>query len=475
METISHLVLTFLMNALWQVLLILGIAGASARMVGDVLSARHQHLLWVTALMLSVVLPFWSLLDTHESSSMSSLGELFGNMSGSGISLSASSQEDADWIRALFRRRHHPVLVPLPITSALVAGYLMFLFYRFVKLWRAWWRTKAIRRLAYGRVVPSVVEAVATRCQAALHLKEVKMLCSSQIASPIVVGVHCPVIILPESLFQETSTEVLASALGHEMTHIRRHDFLLNLAYELLYLPISFHPAAAVMRRRIQQTREVACDEMVAECIVEPTCYARSLVYLAGLVSTLDRSSYTLGIFDAHILEERVMKLLNKNHRTSSPFMALVVCLIALCLGITTIVAATLSLQTGRPKPRSGNVSTRDIVGRWEGMMMIKGKNLPAGRITIKDDGGKLSGTTVEYWYNPDHPGGTPTLSPEEPFIDPKFDGKKLSFKLVIDYTGTGKKEDVFMEMTLTAPDEAELSDLGTKLVDRVKFARQKK
>jgi len=122
-------------------------------------------------------------------------------------------------------------------------------------------------------------------------------------------------IILPDALLSDPSDELLTSAIGHELIHVRRRDYALNLIYEFLYLPLSFHPAAALIRRRIRQTRELSCDELVAERILNADVYARSLVQLASSAPTLVRLSVTttVGIADADILEARIMSLLKKS------------------------------------------------------------------------------------------------------------------------------------------------------------------
>ena len=68
---------------------------------------------------------------------------------------------------------------------------------------------------------------------------------------------------------------------------------LCDLLYESIYIPISFHPAAALVKRRIDQTRELACDEMVAEQLVDASTYARALVDIADSMSTGGRPKYT--------------------------------------------------------------------------------------------------------------------------------------------------------------------------------------
>ena len=119
-------------------------------------------------------------------------------------------------------------------------------------------------------------------------------------------------IILPDAMFDESREDVLATAVGHEMAHIARHDFLLKLLYELLYLPLRFHPAAILIHRGIENSREMACDELVTRHLLEPAVYARSIMTIAGAVSPLDRPDYALGVFDGDILEERIRSLMER-------------------------------------------------------------------------------------------------------------------------------------------------------------------
>jgi hypothetical protein len=142
---------------------------------------------------------------------------------------------------------------------------------------------------------------------------------SETLPVPVTIGLAHPVVILPETLLHEGNTELLTSAIGHEFIHVARNDYALNFIYELLYLPLSFHPAAALLRRRIKQTRELCCDELVAARLLNAEVYARSLLRLAGSAPTLRRLSVTttVGIADADILEARIMSLLTKPKMTT--------------------------------------------------------------------------------------------------------------------------------------------------------------
>src|SRR5205085_8377138 len=131
---------------------------------------------------------------------------------------------------------------------------------------------------------------------------------------------------------QGATADVLTAAFGHELVHVQRRDYALNLLYELIYLPLSFHPALALVRRRIKQTRELRCDEVVAERLLDAHAYARSLVHLASsaLPPCKPAETLTVGITDADILEVRIMSLLRKSRSSvrRSPWLLATACVL---------------------------------------------------------------------------------------------------------------------------------------------------
>ncbi|HEX6467224.1 MAG TPA: M56 family metallopeptidase, partial [Terriglobales bacterium] len=173
-------------------------------------------------------------------------------------------------------------------------------------------------------------------------LEEIPVLCSALTHGPITLGVRHPVVIIPEFLFINGSEEQWLSILAHEFAHIRRRDFLFNLLQELVYWPISFHPAATVMKRQISATRERLCDEMATARLIDRPSYARALVNIAGMLPAfhvVSQPDYSLGIFDGDFLEERIMKLLRTNPLseswTKTSLLLSALFLLALCLSVS--------------------------------------------------------------------------------------------------------------------------------------------
>jgi TonB family protein len=269
-----------------------------------------------------------------------------------------------------FSRRDWPVEFSPWLAYAVLGCYSLFLLLRIARLCRAWDRTNEVRRSAQARPLPAWMASSVWRCQVALGLGDVCILCSSRVAGPVALRAHAPLIILPASMLEGSSAEDFASTLCHEMAHIRRRDFLMNLVYEFLYLPISFHPAGALIKRRIDQTRELACDEMAAGRLLSTSAYARSLVNLSGRAAGLPSASgvdYTLGVFDANILEEHVMRLLDKRPRASARLAKLILAAVLSALALVVTGATMFSLSV-REKSQTGTAdrSHPDFSGRWE-------------------------------------------------------------------------------------------------------------
>jgi beta-lactamase regulating signal transducer with metallopeptidase domain/uncharacterized membrane protein YkoI len=198
----------------------------------------------------------------------------------------------------------------------LLSIYFAIVLFSLFRLLQAWATTKQLKNGAVPLSGDKHVEEILTRCSNAIMRagEGVEIRTSTAVTVPITTGTFNPIVILPERLLSEHNDELLISAIGHEIVHIRRRDYAFNLVYELLYLPLSFHPCVALIRRRIRQTRELSCDEVVAERIMTAEVYARSLIKLASSAPPLQRLSVstTVGIADADILEARIMSLLRR-------------------------------------------------------------------------------------------------------------------------------------------------------------------
>ena len=354
MDKISESVATFLLNATWQITLIALVTWLCSHLLRNA-AARYRHALWVAALILSFALPLWGLLDFAGEAPRPTFEQKSSVVATQGISLSgpsdtllpeiARAEESNPALGQLLQKRRQPVMTALSLPLTLSILYGLFILYRLGKLSFSWRQTQILRQSVYEREIPGRMAAVAARCRSALGLREVQLLCSLKTAAPVTVGAAEPLVILPEAFFNTIQDETLLSVLGHEMAHVSRRDYALNLIYEFLSLPISFHPMVRFIKRRINRTRELACDDLVTERLLEPKAYARALVNVASALVSPAGKAFTLGIFDADNLEERILKLTQKTGRTGKRACRLLALTAFSLLCLSSLTISTFSFE----------------------------------------------------------------------------------------------------------------------------------
>lgn len=309
MTSSSEFLLNLLLNACWQVTLLAAAASLIAWFLKDS-SARYLHLVWCVALLLSMLMPLLGsapqLLQSNATVATTS-----GNRSDATLPATATF-DSSQIVTNAFASFH----LSQTLAFILLSIYAAVVVYRTISLLKAAHVTRKIRRSATTLAITDELAPVVERCAlaAGVNTTRVTLLESNRVHLPVTCGIFRPVILLPANLVRELNSEIITTALGHEMVHVARRDYFFNLVFELLHLPLSFHPCAALIRSRIKQTRELSCDEIVSRRILKAEAYARSLVKLASSAPPFNRLSVTttVGIADADILETRIMSILRK-------------------------------------------------------------------------------------------------------------------------------------------------------------------
>jgi len=156
--------------------------------------------------------------------------------------------------------------------------------------------------------------------------------CSSPLAMPLTWGILRPVIVLPSgaTLWTEDRCRIV---LSHELAHIARHDWLLQICAEVTRCFYWFHPLVWLASARLRQESKRASDDAVLRSGIAPSHYASQLLDLARTLENSGRLwSTALAIARPSNLERRFAAMLNPsiNRRTLSartrflvPFLAL--------------------------------------------------------------------------------------------------------------------------------------------------------
>jgi len=135
----------------------------------------------------------------------------------------------------------------------------------------------------------------------------IRLLESTRAHVPMVIGWLRPVVLVPVSALTGLPADQLETILAHELAHIRRHDYLVNLLQSVVETLFFYHPAVWWLSNRIRIERELCCDDMAVTVCGNPLVYARALTELEGL-----RAVALTGAVAANggSLRDRVVRLL---------------------------------------------------------------------------------------------------------------------------------------------------------------------
>jgi hypothetical protein len=134
----------------------------------------------------------------------------------------------------------------------------------------------------------------------------VKVLESSLVSVPTAVGWLRPAILLPASAFTGLTPQQLEAVLAHELAHVRRNDYLVNVLQTGVETLLFYHPAAWWVSRQIRAEREHVCDDMAVRVTGDAMTYARALTRIERLRTTAPRLA--MGA-DGGSLRSRVSRL----------------------------------------------------------------------------------------------------------------------------------------------------------------------
>lgn len=161
-----------------------------------------------------------------------------------------------------------------------------------VALWAAGASTLCLRTgiglLWLRRVRATPQDAALPRWQARLDalarhfdLRGVALRIVPDLDSPVATGWLRPMVLLPAAVIGRMPVESVEALLAHELAHIRRHDYLVNLLQALVEALLFYHPIVWWLSRRIRNERELIADAMAADAIGDPRRLARALAALS--------------------------------------------------------------------------------------------------------------------------------------------------------------------------------------------------
>lgn len=164
-------------------------------------------------------------------------------------------------------------------------------------------------------------------------LRPVRLLITDRVSEPMTFGFLRAVVVLPVSYVSQVPAEQLEMILAHEIAHIRRRDYLVNIVQNVVDALLFFNPFFRMISTMVREEREYRCDDLAAQASGDQRTMAMALTNL-GLV----KNGLALGLSVAPertTFYRRVMRLIEPADR---PVLSVRAALLS-CFGALAVVA----------------------------------------------------------------------------------------------------------------------------------------
>jgi len=264
-----------LLHLVWQATLVAAILAAALALLQR-RSANLRYLVSCGALLLVVALGVVTAVRAYQPRTAVSAESILAGVS-AGVSSSPvraveaaavpiAQQTGISWLE--FTASHLPQLVGLWFLGVLILS---------LRLMTGW--VAAHRLATHGaRTASREWEESLMAIARAIDLRRpILLLESAAVEVPTVIGWLRPVILLPVATLSGLTVQQIEMILAHELAHIRRHDFLVNLMQSAIETLFFYHPAVWWISRRMRVEREHCCDDHAVAVFGDPVQYARAL------------------------------------------------------------------------------------------------------------------------------------------------------------------------------------------------------
>src|SRR5271157_5128338 len=261
-----------LVHFLWQGLAI-AVLYAAGRAVARTAGPQARYLLACAALaaMMAAPLATWGLMRQADAS-LAATYRIRSAPPVPSTSGSAATTALPDSVRTTVASLRSPQFLPW-VVMVWFAGAAIF----WVRLAGGWVVAARMRSMLVRRAPPEWQETL-RKLGARIGLsRPVRLLVSALVEAPAVVGWLRPVVLVPVGALSGLPAEHLEMLLLHELAHIRRHDYLVNILQSVAEALLFYHPAVWWVSGHIRAERELCCDDVAVSVSGDALTYARAL------------------------------------------------------------------------------------------------------------------------------------------------------------------------------------------------------
>jgi beta-lactamase regulating signal transducer with metallopeptidase domain len=162
----------------------------------------------------------------------------------------------------------------------LALAYLLVCLVLFIRLIRQYRSTKTLTTEGLQKIRPELRLFTRHHSEQLNINRKIEIWVSANIDSPLTIGFWKPMILLPLAAINQLSIQQTEAVILHELNHIRRNDYLVNLVVAFSTVVLFFNPFARLLAMIVRNEREHCCDDLVIQFQYKPGHYAEALLLL---------------------------------------------------------------------------------------------------------------------------------------------------------------------------------------------------
>ena len=246
------------------------------------------------------------------------------------------------------------------------------------------------RRLEF---LPPGIQQIATRLGVAPGF-----CLSEEVAGPVTFGLRRPIILLPPC-FRDMDADRQRVIASHELLHVVRRDWVMNLGEEIILSALWFHPVVWWLVGRIRLSREQVVDQQVVELTGARKPYLYALVEIAAGPAAARALAAPAFLHEGQ-LAERIRSLVREDFMSKRRIIISLVCVVVLTLVAVVAIIRKFPLRAGAPVRTASNAvqpasGIGDIFRVGNGVTAPEAIYKPEPGYTQEARAAKLQGTTV--------------------------------------------------------------------------------
>ena len=258
-----------LLHFLWQGILVAAFYALARALAGSRISARGRYAIACGALLAMTVAPaftYWWLGNSGQAAArVGDLTDWGARQLAPGVAYSPVTDP---WQQAM------PGIVMAWFAGAAACS---------LRLLMGFISAAALRRSCHAPVLTEWQQTL-DRLIERMHVsRSVRLLATDRVDSPSVIGWLRPVILAPVGVLCGLAPDQVEALLAHELAHVRRHDYLVNVLQGIAESLLFYHPAVWWISNQIRAEREHCCDDLAVAASGDVLVYARALAELESM------------------------------------------------------------------------------------------------------------------------------------------------------------------------------------------------